>query len=210
MREIYKENDKIKEKYNKIVYKDPSAPGFYSNLKSNLSKEEQKKADSLLFESRKKLQKIAALEDNVEKPKMFPGKMYEVNIQAKRKELFDWNKTIGKQDTSIQDAILKVLKQLSDKELKAFIDKTARYPSWTRDGVGGRNQLITDALVAAQDITGEVFLKQVNRISKSSNIVEDILLKEGVPGIRYNDGFKKNKNYVIFDARIWYNYTSSR
>jgi hypothetical protein len=202
MREIYKENDKIKEKYNKIVYKDPSAPGFYSNLKSNLSKEEQKKADSLLFESRKKLQKIAALEDNVEKPKMFPGKMYEVNIQAKRKELFDWNKTIGKQDTSIQDAILKVLKQLSDKELKAFIDKTARYPSWTRDGVGGRNQLITDALVAAQDITGEVFLKQVNRISKSSNIVEDILLKEGVPGIRYNDGFKKNKNYVIFDARI--------
>ena len=202
MREIYKENDKIKEKYNKIVYKDPSAPGFYSNLKSNLSKEEQKKADSLLFESRKKLQKIAALEDNVEKPKMFPGRMYEVNIQAKPKKLFDWNKTIGKQDASIQDAILKVLKKLSDKELKSFIDKTAKYPSWTRDGVGGRNQLITDALVAAQDITGEVFLNQVNRISKSSNIVEDILLKEGVPGIRYNDGFKKNKNYVIFDARI--------
>ena len=213
MREIYKENEKIKEEYNKIVYKDPSAPGFYSNLKSKLSKEEQKKADSLLFESRKKLQQIADLEDYVAEPSMFPGRMYQVNIQAKRKELFDWDKTIGKQDASIQDAILKVLKQLSDKELKAFIDDTARYPSWTKDGLGGRNQLITDALVAAQDITGEVFLKTVNKFSRSmgtgeKNIVEDILLKEGVPGIRYNDGFtrgkagKKNKNYVIFDARI--------
>ena len=144
---------------------------------------------------------------------MFPGRMYQVNIQAKRKELFDWDKTIGKQDASIQDAILKVLKQLSDDELRAFIDKTAKYPSWTKDGLGGRNQLITDALVAAQDITGEVFLKTVNKFSRSmgtgeKNIVEDILLKEGVPGIRYNDGFtrgkagKKNKNYVIFDARI--------
>ena len=207
MREIYKENDKIKEKYNKIVYKDPSAPGFYSNLKSKLSKEEQKKADSLLSESRKKLQKIAALEDNVEKPTMFPGRMYKVNIQAKSNQLFDWDKTMNKQPVIVQDATLKILNKLSDDELEMFIDATAKYPSWTRDNIGGRKQLISDALIAAQEVTGKEFLTQVNRVSKSS-VVEDILFKEGIQGIRYNDGLsrskagKKNKNYVIFDARI--------
>ena len=45
-------------------------------------------------------------------------------------------------------------------------------------------------------------------ISSDKKYVEDILEKSGVMGIKYNDGFtrkrkgKKNKNYVIFDARI--------
>ena len=203
-KELLEEFDNIVSKYEDYKNLSPFASSQeYQKALSKVSKNDKKRLGEITKKTGNLIDEIDYLESGLSKPKMFPGKMYEVNIQAKRKELFDWNKTIGKQDTSIQDAILKVLKQLSDKELKAFIDKTARYPSWTRDGVGGRNQLITDALVAAQDITGEVFLNQVNRISKTeTNIVENILLREGVPGIKYNDGFKKNKNYVIFDARI--------
>ncbi len=210
IKELRKQEDELLEQYYNLIY--DKSPNKLTKLKK-LTKEENKKANNLMDEINSLISKGDSIDLNISKPKMFPGKMYEVNIQVKSKKLFDWDKSIGKQDASIQDAILKVLKKLSDKELKAFIDDTARYPSWTKDGVGGRNQLITNALVAAQDVTGEIFLKTVNKFSRSlgtgeRNIVEDILLKEGVPGIKYNDGFSrykagpKNKNYVIFDARI--------
>ena len=63
------------------------------------------------------------------------------------------------------------------------------------------------------DLTGEDFISSINKLLNKGNTsdkkyVEDILEKSGVMGIKYNDGFtrktkgKKNKNYVIFDARI--------
>jgi len=200
--ELSKEKNRILSKSNLQLMKTPIISEKKSLL--NKTKKEIKKIDDT----------IDYINSDLEKPTMFPGKMYEVNIKAKPNELFNWDKTIDKQPATVQDAILKSLKGMDNDELEIFLDTYAKYPSFTRNDIGNRNQLISDAFVAAQDLTGETFLTGINRIIRikykvpSISYVENVLFKEGVPGIKYNDGFtrgkagKKNKNYVIFDARI--------
>tara|TARA_R110002074_G_scaffold401994_1_gene602707 strand:- start:41 stop:4168 length:4128 start_codon:yes stop_codon:yes gene_type:complete len=180
-----------------------------SLMKDNIKKSERKTLLNKTKEKVKKIDdKIDYINSDLEKPTMFPGNMFEVNLNVSPKQLFDWDKNIESQSAPVQDAVIQMLSKLSDDELKMFIDRNAKYPSFTRDDMGGRSQLLSDAFVAANDVTGEIFITQIKRISKIKNIVEDTLLEQGVPGLKYNDGVtrnkagKKTKNYVIYDARI--------
>lgn len=156
------------------------------------------------------------------------GSLYDVNIKTTKTHLLDWDKKMKSQSSGVITAAEITLERLTTEQLEKFINRFSRYPSFTRDSMAmERAQLISDAKVALQDITGDEFVNAYNKIVNNIPIrlvasrsdvdktlnpnrifVEDTLKDEGVQGIKYNDGFsrkkagKKTKNYVIFDARI--------
>ena len=121
---------------------------------------------------------------------------------------------MSNQSGGVISAAETAVERLDNRQLTEFIDLYSRYPSWTKDSIDiDREQLVSDAWVTMEDLTGEDFISSINKLLNKGNTsdkkyVEDILEKSGVMGIKYNDGFtrktkgKKNKNYVIFDARI--------
>ena len=151
--------------------------------------------------------KTTPLPDNV-------GNLYKVNLKTTDKHLLDWDKKIESQPAGVVSAAEIAIDSLDNRQLTEFIDLYSRYPSWTKDSIDiDREQLVSDAWVTMGDLTGEDFISSINKLLNKGNTsdkkyVEDILEKSGVMGIKYNDGFtrkrkgKKNKNYVIFDARI--------
>ena len=156
------------------------------------------------------------------------GSLYDVNIKTTKTHLLNWDKKMQSQSSGVITAAEIALERLTTEQLEKFINRFSRYPSFTRDSMAmERAQLLSDAKVALQDITGDEFVNAYNKIVNNIPIrvvasrsevdktlnpnrifVEDTLKDEGVQGIKYNDGFsrkkdgKKTKNYVIFDARI--------
>ena len=142
------------------------------------------------------------------------GNLYKVNLKTTDKHLLDWDKKIESQPAGVVSAAEIAIDSLDNRQLTEFIDLYSRYPSWTKDSIDiDREQLVSDAWVTMGDLTGEDFISSINKLLNKGNTsgkkyIEDILEKSGVMGIKYNDGFtrktkgKKNKNYVIFDARI--------
>ena len=151
--------------------------------------------------------KTTPLPDNV-------GNLYKVNLKTTDKHLLDWDAKMSNQSGGVVSAAETAVERLDNRQLTEFIDLYSRYPSWTKDSIDiDREQLVSDAWVTMGDLTGEDFISSINKLLNKGNTsdkkyVEDILEKSGVMGIKYNDGFtrkrkgKKNKNYVIFDARI--------
>jgi len=142
------------------------------------------------------------------------GNLYKVNLKTTDKHLLDWDAKMSNQSGGVISAAETAVERLDNRQLTEFIDLYSRYPSWTKDSIDiDREQLVSDAWVTMGDLTGEDFISSINKLLNKGNTsgkkyVEDILEKSGVMGIKYNDGFtrktkgKKNKNYVIFDARI--------
>ena len=233
--ELRKQAQKLKDEHNDLVFKkDAYVPEInpvslkkerrdplvlnklYEKYFNKLSKAEKEKATSF----QEKINNISMKEDSVyryvEKPVMFKGNMFEVNIKTTNKELLDWDKTIGKQSAKVQDATDSVLSSLDADELEVFMNLYGKYPTWT-SGNTDKVQMLFDAKVIADDLKAGDFLLGINRLKKSKNrhdgvenkiVVEDILAEQGIKGIKYNDGITRNKkgdkknNYVIFDARI--------
>jgi hypothetical protein len=156
------------------------------------------------------------------------GALYDVNIKTTKKHLLDWDKKMDSQSAGVVNAAEIALDILTTEQLERFVNRFSRYESFTRDAMAmERPQLLSDAKVALQDMTGDEFINAYNKLVNNISIqkvasrseagktlnpnrifVEDKLRDEGVQGIRYTDGFsrkkkgKKTKNYVIFDARI--------
>jgi hypothetical protein len=139
------------------------------------------------------------------------GHLYKVNLKTTDNHLLDWDKKMEYQPAGVVSAAETAIDSLDNMQLEEFITLYGKYPSWTKDR--DREQLVSDAWVAMNELTGEDFISGINKLINKGNTsdrkyVEDMLEKSGVMGIKYNDGFtrktkgKKKKNYVVFDARI--------
>ena len=139
------------------------------------------------------------------------GHLYKVNLKTTDNHLLDWDKKMEYQPAGVISAAETAIDSLDNMKLEEFITLYGKYPSWTKDR--DREQLVSDAWVTMGELTGEDFISGINKLINKGNTsdrkyIEDILEKSGVMGIKYNDGFtrktkgKKNKNYVVFDARI--------
>jgi len=139
------------------------------------------------------------------------GHIYKVNLKTTDNHLLDWDKKMEYQPAGVVSAAETAIDSLDNMQLEEFITLYGKYPSWTKDR--DREQLVSDAWVAMNELTGEDFISGINKLINKGNTsdrkyVEDMLEKSGVMGIKYNDGFtrktkgKKKKNYVVFDARI--------
>jgi hypothetical protein len=106
-----------------------------------------------------------------------PGRMYEVNINARPEEFLDWDKPLAQQPSTVRNVV--------DPRLKAdFPDIEASAP-W---------------------IKGNEVWQAVAR-TEGKNNASSALREAGIPGIRYLDQGSRNagqgsSNYVVFDDKL--------
>lgn len=116
------------------------------------------------------------------------GRMYEVDIDASPDELLYFDAPLSQQSQLVQ----KVLKE----EVPSDVYKGVTEADGTAIRVGGDN-----------DYSGAAALQLMGNRDISPKDVSERLRSKGIKGIRYKDGFSRNKdggsyNYVIFDDRL--------
>ena len=82
------------------------------------------------------------------------------------------------------------LERLTTEQLEQFVNRFSRYPNFTRDSMAmERAQLLSDANVALQDITGDEFITAYNKIVNNISIQKVASRSEVPKGVNPNQIF---------------------
>ena len=117
------------------------------------------------------------------------GKMYEVDIDASLDELLDYDTPIKDQPQNIQDAIYSSVEEIPQNVIDDYFG-------------GSRENVISG------DMTGNVFISNMEKATGNVDGGEHALMQRGVKGIKYADAQTrfspkgKTHNYVIFDDKL--------
>jgi hypothetical protein len=113
-----------------------------------------------------------------------PGRMYEVNINAKPEQFLDWDKPIGQQG-----------------EVMGRLKSAGKQDPWVKDFL--RMDMKDDP-----KITGELFHDKLKyRFDENQGAINPFFRDAGIPGIKYLDQGSRaagdgSRNYVVFDPKI--------
>jgi len=126
---------------------------------------------------------------------MSPGRMYEVDINARPEQFLDWDKPLSAQPREIGSAVQKAV--------------AARYGD--KPPMAGGPSIIArnyDAIMSGNfdAVTGDVALKQAGGF-KGPAAASERLREAGIPGIKYLDQGSRgagegSRNYVVFDDKL--------
>lgn len=133
------------------------------------------------------------------------GKMYEVEIKAKRENLLDWDKPLSQQPDNVKQNLLKLAEQYPDIFDKDSLDilrgeqKTGFKAGWgDMRGTDVYNRLSEKLSRYPNTDFGD---------PRSPGAASKLLEQFDIQGIRYDDGYSRGaeggtSNFVIFDPRI--------
>ena len=140
-------------------------------------------------------------------PKEIPGKIYEVDINTSKADLFDLDKNI-KNQKKVLPVVNEIIDELKDTELKKYVAEVDGFPPWALNDEP-RKKLIDRARKGTPKITGLNFIDFIKKSTDKRFFAEDALFDSGIKGMKYLDNQSRKKgvknktnNYVIFDARI--------
>jgi hypothetical protein len=154
----------------------------------------------------------------------FPGKMYEVNINANPEDFLDWDKPLSEQPESIRGALqnFPVTTQIRDgmplgPNANLRIDVDPDLPEYPRyfmrmdDGTEFRlseKDLKNFAAQSMDEASGKTALTTIaNELGISEREASQKLREAGIPGIKYLDAGSRgagdgSRNYVVFDDSL--------
>lgn len=118
-----------------------------------------------------------------------PGKMYEVNINAKPEQFLNWDKPLNEQPQIAIDPLLETIKKEAYSRALASTNKSRADQLWS---------MVKDPMTAPVEFAQEILRKPETTQSLS---------QAGIPGIKYLDqgsrtGGQGTSNYVIFDPSL--------
>jgi len=118
-----------------------------------------------------------------------PGHMYDVNLGVNPQDLLNWERPLSEQP-AIQAPVRDLLSARRPSEMVTDADRVARHRSWLDNDLSG---------AAAYHLLG----RQEYGPRIPAHEVSALLKDQGIPGIKYLDGFSRNagegtSNYVMF------------
>jgi hypothetical protein len=143
---------------------------------------------------------IEDIADKIVRSRPPPGRMYEVNINAKPEQFLDWDKPLSKQPGEIRGALANLGIKHDPAEARAFDDALlaaltgdakAPLPKQPRDPMGS-----------------ELYRRSGSVFESSSDPIRSAEFREaGIPGIKYLDQGSRaagdgSRNYVLFDDKL--------
>lgn len=144
------------------------------------------------------------------KPGVAPGRMYEVNINAKPEQFLDWDaKNFNQQPLSVQNAVLPFVEAVRNRQLTALDQRAARgtdafgRPFSAKD----RERMEINRAHGIENWSGDELYKKLGAGARNQSEgyaqVTNTLGNAGIPGIRYLDqGSRNNFNKPEIEEQI--------